>query len=186
MNNEPTSHPTPPANAGGPLQLPPSIEGCTIPGPAGAIRFARHPGALALHRHEPSPTHWILPLDQPEMVRLSADLPGDILWLSPHPPRSLLGTLIGDFRGAWWEGSLIVLALHGTEEALAVPAQFPGFGSNQLLAEVLVRRWLGHALSSIQISLLIHGGLPGSLAPGLPSSWSSKAHPTAGAQPVAA
>lgn len=55
------------------------------------------------------------------MVRAAETLRGEILWLSCRPPSEVVGHLIEDVRGAWYEGDHIVINLDGNPQRFACP-----------------------------------------------------------------
>ena len=140
--------------------LPPGLtarDGESVSGEHGQLHIALSTHALRLQRDEPSPTHWLLPLDNLEVVRLSANLPGDLFWLCPRRPQSLVGMLLGDFRGAWWEGGLAIIKTQDTVEVYFVPAESPGAGGLALLARIVALRWAGWPSTRIHAALSIIG-----------------------------
>ncbi len=141
------------------------IDGQTLTGQSGVLRIALHPTSLRVSRDEASPSHWLLPLNDVEMVRLSANLPGNLLWLSPRKPEAVAGLLVGDFRGAWWQEQLAVLQLLGETEAYILPASHPGPGSLAVLADIVARRWSGQSQEQVHTALLRCAGAANGKAP---------------------
>ena len=139
-------------------------DGRTIAGRAGNLRIAFQPLSLGVPFHTTTPTHWLLPLNDVEMVRLSANLPGDLLWLSPRRPEAVVGLLLGDFRGAWWQGPLAVLQLHGETEAYILPSSHPAIGSLSTLAGIVACRWAGQSQAQVHSALLLASGVNGAAA----------------------
>ena len=132
-------------------------DGESVAGERGHLHIALRPRGLRLQPGEETPTHWLLPLDNLEVVRLSANLPGDLFWLSPRRPQSLAGMLVGDFRGAWWEGGLAMIKLNDAVEVYFVPAESPGAGGLALLARIVALRWAGWPSTRIHAALSIVG-----------------------------
>ena len=130
-------------------------EARTVPGQSGVLRSAFEPASLGVPRHATSPTHWLLPLNDTDMVRLSANLPGELLWLSPRRPEGVVGLLAGDFRGAWWQGQVAVLQIHGETEDYILPPTHPGIGSLGTLAEIVASRWAGQSQTEVHAALLL-------------------------------
>ena len=140
--------------------LPPGLtarDGESVSGELGHLHIALSTRGLRLQLGEPAPTHWLLPLDSPEVVRLSSNLSGELLWLCPRRPQSLVGMLLGDFRGAWWEGGLAMIKTHDAVEVYFVPAESPGAGSLALLARIVALRWAGWPSTRIHAALSIVG-----------------------------
>ena len=135
-------------------------DGESVAGERGHLHIALHPDALRIQPGEPTPTYWLLPLDNPEIVRLSANLPGELFWLCPRRPQSLAGMLVGDFRGAWWEGSVAMVKTHDAVEVYFVPPQSPGAGSLATLARIVALRWSGWPPTRIHAALRILGPSP--------------------------
>ncbi len=131
----------------------------TVAGQSGNLRIAFQPLSLGVPRLATTPTHWLLPLNDVEMVRLSANLPGELLWLSPSRPEAVVGLLVGDFRGAWWQGPLAVLQLHGETEAYILPSSHPEIGSLSTLAEIVACRWAGQSQAQVHSALLLASGV---------------------------
>ena len=127
----------------------------SVAGELGHLHIAMSTRGLRLQPGEPAPTHWLLPLNDPEVVRLSANLPGDLLWLSPRRPQSLAGMLVGDFRGAWWEEGLAMVKLNDAVEVYFVPPESPGTGSLATLAQIVALRWAGWPPTQIHETLKI-------------------------------
>lgn len=124
----------------------PGLTACggeSVAGERGHLHIALGARALRLQLGEQTPTHWLLPLDNPEVVRLSAKLPGDLLWLSPGRPEAIAGLLVCDFRGAWWEGGFAMVQLRDAIEVYFVPLEFPESGSLSMLAQIVALRWGG-------------------------------------------
>jgi len=142
-------------------------DGRTVAGPSGNLRIAFQPLSLGVPRLATTPTHWLLPLNDVEMVRLSANLPGELLWLSPRQPEAVVGLLVGDFRGAWWHGQLAVLQLHGETEAYILPSSHPAIGSLSTLAEIVARRWAGQSQAQVHSALLLASGANGAASQSL-------------------
>jgi hypothetical protein len=120
-----------------------ACDGATITGELGHLHIVLGPRILRLRAGEPFPTHWLLPLEDLEMARQAADLPGEILWLSPLPPECLAGPLVGEFRGAWWEGLTVCVNLTGQVEAYEFLSSDAAVGSRSVLADIVARRWAG-------------------------------------------
>ena len=142
----------------------PAGDGRTIAGQAGNLRIAFQPLSLGVPFHTTTPTHWLLPLNDVEMVRLSANLPGELLWLSPSRPEAVVGLLVGYFRGAWWQGQLAVLQLHGEAEAYILPSSHPAIGSLSTLAGIVACRWAGQSQAQVHSALLLGSGVNGAAA----------------------
>lgn len=132
-------------------------DGESVAGELGHLHIALSTRGLRLQPGEPAPTHWLLPLNDMEVVRLSANLPGDLFWLCPRRPQSLVGMLLGDFRGAWWEGGLAMIKTHDAVEVYFVPAESPGAGGLALLALIVALRWSGWPPTRIHAALSIGG-----------------------------
>ena len=130
-------------------------DGQTVTGKLDVLRIAFQPTSLGVPRHATSPTHWLLPLTDTDMVRLSANLPGELLWLSPRRPEGVVGLLAGDFRGAWWQGQVAVLQIHGETEDYILPPTHPGIGSLGTLAEIVASRWAGQSQTEVHAALLL-------------------------------
>lgn len=140
--------------------LPPGLtarDGESVAGELGRLHIALSTRGLRLQPGETAPTHWLLPLNDTEVVRLSANLPGDLFWLCPRPPQSLAGMLVGDFRGAWWEGGLAMIKLNDAVEVYFVPPESPGAGSLATLAQIIALRWAGWPPTRIHAALSIVG-----------------------------
>lgn len=135
-------------------------DGGSVAGEWGRLHIALNLSSLRLHSRQPLPTHWLLPLNNPEMVRLSSNLPGELLWLSPRQPRDLAGWLVGDFQGAWWAGSLAMLKLKDAVEVCFVPPDAPGAGSLALLGQIVALRWSGWTPDRIQAALQLQRPAP--------------------------
>ena len=130
-------------------------DGESVSGELGHLHIALHTRALRLHHGEPAPTHWLLPLNDTEVVRLSSNLSGELFWLSPRRPQSLVGMLLGDFRGAWWEDGLAMVKLNDAVEVYFVPPESPGTGSLATLAQIVALRWAGWPPAQINETLKI-------------------------------
>lgn len=135
-------------------------DGESVAGELGHLHIALHTRALWLHQGEPAPTHWLLPLNDTEVVRLSANLPGELFWLSPRRPQSLAGMLVGDFRGAWWEEGLAMIKLNDSVEVYFVPPESPRTGSLETLAQIVALRWAGWPPTQIHATLKIQETSP--------------------------
>lgn len=130
-------------------------DGESVAGELGHLHIAMRTHALRLQPGEPAATHWLLPLNDTEVVRLSANLPGELFWLSPRRPQSLAGMLVGDFRGAWWEGGLAMVKLNDAVEVYFVPPESPGTGSLETLAHIVALRWAGWPPTQIHATLKV-------------------------------
>ncbi len=128
-------------------------DGESVAGERGHLRIALRVQSLRLRFGEPKPTYWLLPLNSVEMVRLSANLPGELLWVSPRRPQSLVGLFVGDFRGAWWEGGLAMIKNQDAVEVYFAAPQVPGAGSLKLLAQIMAVRWGGWPPARIHAAL---------------------------------
>lgn len=127
--------------------------GTTARGELGSLRVALEPGAMRVPPGTPSPVAWLLPLADIEMVRLSANIPGQLLWLSPRPPYSLAGALVGDFQGAWWNGIEACVTLGGEVESYLLPSGSTSIGSIETLALIVALRWTGESPSQVRAAI---------------------------------
>lgn len=131
-----------PGGQGGP-QHP---DGQCFTGPRGCLAVVLRPETLATMHPNGTPTHWLLPVDQPDLVRISEWLPGKILWLGAQPPSHLLGFLVDQPLGAWLHPDYVEIQLDGGN-----PVRHPRRGSsasphplaNVELARLVVQAWTG-------------------------------------------
>jgi hypothetical protein len=54
-----------------------------------------------------------MPLEDPALVKSSASLPGEVLWISLRHPSETLGKLNDDYRGAWVHANTLTVRLDG-------------------------------------------------------------------------
>ena len=128
--------------------------GFCVVGNEGRLRIALDSVSLTNAKTETAPTHWLLPLNSIDAVRLSEHLPGEVLWASPLPPRNLAGDLAGDFRGAWWDGVEARLRLNDEVEAYSFPSRSAEIGFAKALANIVARRWEGMSPLQVQEELI--------------------------------
>lgn len=73
---------------------------------------------LETHRRQAGTTHWVLPLERPEVAAVAPELRGEVFWISLQPPGAILGVLVDEIRGAWIEGDAIVVNMDGRPRVL--------------------------------------------------------------------
>jgi hypothetical protein len=89
-----------------------------------------------------TPSHWLLNLEDVELVRLSQDLPGQVLWLSGRPPALVAGRLLDQYRGGWLEGLSAVIDLGGGASRVDLLPPAHSDWALELLARLVVERWM--------------------------------------------
>lgn len=121
------------------------LDGECLLGPRGKLAVVLQLESLARVRQGGTPTHWLIPVDDLQLVRSAASLPGEVLWLCRRNPASVLGQLDDGFRGAWWEGQGVAVNLDG--QTLFIPVAVPASAAGALggLAEVVAGLWTGGA-----------------------------------------
>ncbi len=128
-----------PALTGGDLL---HLDGQCFVGDAGILGVALTPGTLACLRRSAAPTHWLLPVENPAIAAATFDLPGEVLWLCSRPPARVLGGLVADFNGAWFDGDEVVIQLDGERHRLQMErTPNPAFAL-AYLARLVTRVWM--------------------------------------------
>ncbi len=135
---------TPPAPIPGGECDPQHPDGQCFVGPRGRLAVVLRPETLASMYLSEAPTHWLLPIDEPDLVRISEWLPGRILWLGAQPPSRLLGALVEQPLGAWLHSEYVEIQLDtGNPILRARNAIDASHGTNLELARLVVEEWLG-------------------------------------------
>ena len=131
-----------PARAGGDHS---HLDGQCLLGPRGKLAVVLQLESLARVRQGGMPTHWLIPVDDLQLVRSAASLPGEVLWLCRRNPASVLGQLDDGFRGAWWEDKGVAVNLDG--QTRFIPRAVPVSAARALegLAQVVGDLWTGGA-----------------------------------------
>lgn len=138
--------PSPATSGSGSL---PNPDGLCLSGPRGRLAVALQPRSLAaLHRTE-DPTHWLIPVDEPDLVRASRLLPGTILWLGSQPPNRLLGALVDHPLGAWLHRDSVEIQLDdGPPIRRAFPRTPNSQGVTIELARLVAQEWMNSRLGA--------------------------------------
>ena len=127
----------------GVLPTPDSWDGRCLEGPAGRLAIVLGPASLEHLRSGAQPTHWLLPLDNPSLVKQSATLPGEVLWISLRHPTEVLGKLNDSYRGAWVHGNALTIRLDGDEALQGWTRVSDEAWSLERVAEAVAMRWTG-------------------------------------------
>jgi len=119
-------------------------DGHCFVGSRGRLAVVLLPESLVALHASAAPTHWLLPVDQPDLVRVSEWLPGRILWLGAQPPRRLLGVLADQPLGAWLHSDFIEIQLDaGPPIRCALDRLDTAEAPVRSLARLVVQEWLG-------------------------------------------
>lgn len=128
-----------PALTGGDLL---HLDGQCFVGDFGVLGVALKPASLARLKRVASPTHWLVPINDPHLVQTAATLPGQVLWLMSNSPAHVLGLLAEDVRGAWFEGASVVVNVDGKSiRLLMTKAPHPAFAMSYL-ARIVSDMWI--------------------------------------------
>lgn len=114
-------------------------------GPGGRLGIALGLASLEHLRSFAQPTHWLMPLEDPVLVKFSASLPGEALWISLRHPSELLGKLNDDYRGAWVHANTLTVRLDGDESPTGWTRVSKEVWSLERVAEEVAIRWMGGA-----------------------------------------
>lgn len=134
-------------------------DGVCVAGAEGRLHVALTIEGLRRLAPLPNPEAWLLPLDSVQLVRLSANLPGRLLWLCRRPPRSLVGQLLGNFHGAWCERNEAFVKLEDEVEAYDLSPGTAGILPLETLARAVAMRWSGSSPARVQRELLFGDGV---------------------------
>ena len=104
--------------------------------------MALGPDSLASVQRHARPTHWLLSVESPDLVRSSHHLPGTILWLGARPAARLLGALADVPLGAWLHPDGVEIRIDDGPPILLPRPGSPDAEPNvDELARLLVREW---------------------------------------------
>ena len=121
------------------------LDGQCFEGERGVLAVALRPESFRLIRRTVQPTHWLLPVENPELVREAASLSGDLLWLCSRNPAEVLGKLDDGMRGAWLEPDAVMLNLDGQLRRLQLIQAPSAAFAIPYLARVVANHWRGPA-----------------------------------------
>jgi len=121
------------------------LDGHCLKGPRGRLGIALRPHSVAHLRNTntSSPSHWLIPVEDVELVNAAASLPGEVLWLCARPPAEVLGQLHDDLRGAWLDAGVVVVNLDGHPRRLKLPEPPTPALALHYLARIVADRWSG-------------------------------------------
>lgn len=125
------------------MPAPDSWDGRCLDGPEGRLGIVLRTASLELLRSGARPTHWLLPLENPVLVKLSATLPGQVLWISLRNPTEVLGKLNDSYRGAWVDANALTIRLDGDEARNGWTRVSDEVWSLERVAEAVAMRWTG-------------------------------------------
>ncbi len=135
-----------PALTGGDLL---HLDGQCFVGDAGVLGVALTSGTLARLRRSAAPTHWLLPVENPAIAAATFDLPGEVLWLCSRPAGRVLGDLVADFNGAWFDGDEVVIQLDSERHHLRMErTPNPAFAL-AYLGRLVTRVWTESPVASL-------------------------------------
>lgn len=119
------------------------LDGHCFIGEGGLLGVALSLKGLQQLRRNSMATHWLIPLDKPELADAAAALPGEVLWLSTTPPAEILGALNVDMQGVWKEGDAVFINTCERKLKLLMP-EIPLWSMMKpYLARAFVDFWMG-------------------------------------------
>lgn len=119
------------------------LDGQCVRRERGCLGVALRPASLTRLGRAGAATHWLIPVEDIALVRSAAALPEEVFWLCRRPPSAVVGQLGDAMRGAWLEGSAVVVNLDGQPQRVALPEAPAGTDSLAVLADVVTRLWTG-------------------------------------------
>ena len=137
-----------PALTGGDLL---HLDGQCFVGDAGVLGVALTSGTLARLRRSAAPTHWLLPVENPAIAAANFDLPGEVLWLCSRPAARVLGELVADFHGAWFDGDEVVIQLDSERHHLRMEKNPNPAFALAYLARLVTRIWMEKPAASLAL-----------------------------------